>query len=258
MKIFIPTRGRVGKQITWHNLPKSIKKHTRLVCLPQEAKLHGDIPVMVLPPGTMGISGSRQYIIDACREPLVMLDDDLEFYYAGPPRPGVSTERSLYAPTDRQVERMFEDIFKTINEGFAHVSVAPREGWNRYPKLGVSNCRYMRVLGYDPTVLHSLRIRFDAVNLMEDFHVNLSLLKAGQASVVLTDYAQGQKGSGTKGGCSLIRTPDRQAKAAHRLAKLHAPFVKVVEKPSKWGGAGTRTDVTVYWKKAYESSKNAY
>ena len=256
MKIFIPTRGRVGKQTTWGNLPKSIQKHTQLVCLPEEAKLHGDKPVMVLPKGTKGIAGARQFIIDSCNENLVMLDDDLEFYVAGPPRPGVSTDRSLYMPSHRDVEKMFNDIFKHLGDGFVHVSVAPREGWNRYPKLGVSNCRYMRVLGYDARFLRSAKIRFDDVELMEDFHVNLSLLRGGWPSVVLTNYAQGQKGSGTEGGCSAIRTPEKQAKAAHRLAKLHAPFVKVVEKPSKWGGEGTRTDVTVYWKKAFESSKH--
>lgn len=257
MQIYIPTRGRVGLQRTWDALPAAIQSKAHLVCLPEEAHKHGHNRVACLPKGTKGISGSRQWVIENCNqnEPVIMLDDDLEFYVAGPARPNVSTDRSLYTPSAFSVMEMFKTLHECVSVGgFAHASVSPREGWNRYPEPWVQNCRYMRVLAYNPKVLNKEGIRFDGVDLMEDFHVNLSLLKKGHASCILTNWAQGQKGSGTEGGCTAIRTPEKQTKAANRLAKLHSPFVKVVQKPSKWGGNEERTDVTVYWKKAYESS----
>lgn len=56
--------------------------------------------------------------------------------------------------------------------------------------------------------------------------------------------------------CKHKASNRRQAAAAHQLHSLHPDFVKVVKKTTKgaWGG-GERTDVTVAWKKAYESSQ---
>jgi hypothetical protein len=47
-----------------------------------------------------------------------------------------------------------------------------------------------------------------------------------------------------------------QAAAAEALAAKYPGIVKAVEKETKgsWGG-GVRKDVTVYWKKAYASSR---
>ena len=43
-------------------------------------------------------------------------------------------------------------------------------------------------------------------------------------------------------------------RCAHELEVLHPDYVTVVDKTTKtsWGG-GTRTDVRIAWKKAYES-----
>jgi hypothetical protein len=90
------------------------------------------------------------------------------------------------------------------------------------------------------------------MEVMEDFHVALSLLEAGYSNRIMNHYAHNQKGSGTAGGCSHFRTPELHAKNEHLLAALHPDVVKVVQKETKgaWGG-GTRTDVNIQWKKAY-------
>jgi hypothetical protein len=93
--------------------------------------------------------------------------------------------------------------------------------------------------------------------MMEDYHVTLSLFERGEKNVVITDAAWDQcKGSGAPGGFSHYRTQETQAAAAEKLAELHPKTVKVVEKTPKTGSggfAGTRKDVRVQWKKAYQT-----
>jgi len=76
---------------------------------------------------------------------------------------------------------------------------------------------------------------------------------------MLNEWCNNQaEGSGASGGCSAFRTMDLHSDNAQLLAKLHAPYVKVVRKETKgaWGG-GARTDVIVYWKKARQHGKNS-
>ena len=48
MKIYIPTLGRVDKQITYSNLPDFLKKKTILVIQPKEKNLYGNKKILVL------------------------------------------------------------------------------------------------------------------------------------------------------------------------------------------------------------------
>ena len=82
--------------------------------------------------------------------------------------------------------------------------------------------------------------------------MTLQILKLGEECVVLNEFVSNQRGgSNAPGGCSLQRTEQAQSAEARLLAKLHAPFVKVVQKPS-WSGKGHRDDVIIQWKRAYE------
>ena len=112
----------------------------------------------------------------------------------------------------------------------------------------------MRVLGYNKKYLEREQITFGRIPVMEDFDITLQLLRRGYPNMILNHWVHNQGGSDTTGGCSTFRTPELQEKAANMLKEFHPNFVKVVEKETKtsWGGK-KRTDVTVYWKKAYKS-----
>jgi hypothetical protein len=105
-------------------------------------------------------------------------------------------------------------------------------------------------------VLKKEGVRFDRLPVMEDFDVALQLLRKGYPSLTLNNWVQDQSTSNAPGGCSTYRSLEVQAKGAKGLARLHPNVVKLVEKTTKgaWGG-GTRTDVQVAWKKAYEEGK---
>jgi hypothetical protein len=178
-----------------------------------------------------------------------MLDDDLTFFSRRVDNPAL-----FCRPDPEEITLLVSEIEDSLDE-FAHVGIGSREGGNRLMGHRYFNTRLQRVLAYRTDVLQREGIRFDRLPVMEDFDVNLSLLRAGYRNVMLNWIVNDQGGSNAPGGCSQWRTLDMQAAAARKLAELHYGFVRTVEKTTKtaWGGQ-TRLDVRIQWKKAYESS----
>ena len=112
----------------------------------------------------------------------------------------------------------------------------------------------MRVLAYQKQ--EYLACEHNRVQFMEDFDINLQLLRKGYPSCILTNYAHNQKSTQAKGGCSLTRTKETHALAATKLKELHPDFVTLQEKKNKTGGDfGTRLEVRVKWKRALASAQ---
>lgn len=250
MRIFVVTYGRIGKQVTWRNLPPAIQKRATLLVDSSEAVSHGDIPVTVLPEGLRGIGAVRQWMIDNSPGKVLMLDDDLRFFVRRE-----DDKTKLRQPNEGELEECF-DCIEAYLEEFPLVGIASREGANRNVDDFMYNTRILRLLAYRADILRERSIRFDRVPVMEDFDVALQLLKAGYQNLVLNSWAHNQEGSGLKGGCSTYRTMELQAQAANKLAELHPGVVRTTQKSTKtaWGG-GTRTDVIVAWKQAYAAQK---
>lgn len=85
IKIFIPTKNRVGKQKTYEIL-KSLNLEPILVIEPQEENSYkGKFNYILLPDNDRGISFSRNYIIDYSRQKgynyIIQIDDDLNGFY---------------------------------------------------------------------------------------------------------------------------------------------------------------------------------
>ena len=253
MQIFIPTYGRADRQHTFEHLPEKLKERTTLVVQHREKDLYSGYPHIVLPPRIKTISPTREYIFRhlVCKShKFIMLDDDLRFDYRRMDERG-----KFYVATEAQIIKLFEHIEEALND-YAHVGVLSREGGNRVLESTKECTRMMRVLAYRADVLWRENIKFDRLPLQEDFDVTLQLLRKGYKNLVLCEWVNGQGTSGAKGGCSHFRTMEMHNANVLKLAKLHSPFVKVVEKETKgaWGG-GKRLDVMVQWKKAYESSQ---
>lgn len=244
-RIFVVTYGRIGKQVTWRNLPPSVQQRATLLVDHREAVSHGDIPVTVLPEGCHGIGAVRQWMIDNSPEKVIMLDDDLRFAVRRE-----DDRKLLKQAAPVQLEEMFWHLENCL-DSYPLVGVASREGANNCTDHLMHNTRVLRLLAYRADILRELDVRFDRVPVMEDFDVALQLLRHGHENLVLNEWAHNQEGSGKEGGCSTYRTMELQAQAAERLAELHPGLVRVVEKETKtaWGG-GRRKDVVVYWKKA--------
>lgn len=255
--ILIPTKGRATRQTTLACLPPRIFERTYL--LVENSQVPGYEAVVyrhkLLVAEATNIAPCRQWALEYAHrsgvKKLIMLDDDLVFAKRREDDP-----TKFHNTVDKDMENLFEDIERLLDK-YAHVGVSPREGGNRRTEPYIENTRIMRVLAYRVDVLMQEKLRFDDAELMEDFMMSLNLLTRGYATYSINWMVQNQNGSDLPGGCSTFRTPHMQEAAARKLAATFPDFVKVVNKETKtaWGGQA-RVDVTVQWKKAYNSSKD--
>lgn len=257
MRIFIPTLNRgPHKQFTIRELgTKLVRKYNVTVVCPKRelnnfGEVGGDYDVWDCP--AKGIAATRQWILDNSPDPhVLMLDDDLSSWSWRDEAEGLDGEASVRyrKATDAQRAAGMAEVAKLLKR-YGHGSIGHRLFANNRAALDF-NTRQLRALAYDRDLLKREGVRF-RVPVMEDFDVQLQLLKRGHECFQLNRLVQEQRGSNEEGGCSTYRTDEVQRKAAEQLAKLHPDCVTVVTKEQKGNGTmwGTRTDVKVNWRRA--------
>jgi hypothetical protein len=252
MEIFIPTFNRSENQVTWNNLPPVIANQTQLVV--QSGDYNKNHPaynrygakLYILPPHITNIGQTRQWLITHHGSHILMLDDDLDFAVRRTDDP------TKFRPaTSTDVIQMINVIQSCLEEGVPLVGVSSREGGNYDTSQFKTATRQLRVHGVNTTFFREKNIRYDRIPFMEDFDATLQVLEAGYTNRVLNGWVHNQRGgSNAKGGCSTTRTLEAHNEAAIELKKLHPKFIRLVDKDSgNWGGS--RIDVHVSWKKAY-------
>lgn len=252
MRIYIPTRGRVGQQKTLDNLPVELFDDLFLVCPENEIEGHKRAGVFAQflpqPDPDMGIAAKRAWIVAQCTdtEKLVMLDDDLRFAKRR------DDEKSLFRKaTDEEIIRAFAEMEVLLEEDTPHIgfaarggSIGPlseRGGWQEAK-------RQMYVLGYHvPTVLRE--VVFGRVRTHEDMDVTLQLLTKGYPNLVNFSLVVDQKYN-SPGGCDSERTIEISNADCLRLQELFPEFVKVKQK--SYSTSVDRFEVTCYWQKALD------
>ncbi len=256
--IVITTHDREHKQITLNSLPEPIRKRTRLAIYKYEEENYRSVypkqPYWLMPIKVKGLHAKRQFLIENTKTRyLLLMDDDFRFCY----RPDLNSSSLVYLEPDSiKLIRMFETM-RNMASDYAHVGISHRSGNHNYNKAFKFNTRIAGVFLYDLSVLRREKIKLGRVVLMDDFDTILQLLRKGLSNVVLYRWCYNHIGnSNSKGGCSNYRTIEMQNRDAIKLAELHYPFVKLMTKKSTtWRNMTERTDVRIYWKKAYESSK---
>lgn len=253
MRLFITTLGRLNNQITLKNIKTAADMAGyRVALVVQDHELadhqarYEDTEVIGLPPHIDNLRATREFMFDNYGDQkMVLLDDDMEFYRRADP-----DDWRLTTPTTEELAQMLLEVDKSLDV-YCHVGISGREGNNRVPEYYTENTRYMRFLAYN-NVPADVRPRVDG---MSDFDVNLQLLRRGLPSKVFFRYAQGHKGTQTPGGCSLTRNHETHEAECAKMQELHGSLVRPRQKENKTGGDfGTRTELTIYWKKAYQSS----
>lgn len=242
MKIYIPTRGRVDRQITLRSLPVSLRGRTWLVAprdeVPALKKLHKN--VLTQPDEVTTIAAKREWLVKQHKgDKLIMLDDDMGFYARGPK--GLIKE---YA-TDKVIEDLFQWVENCLDD-FAHVGISSRMGNNRVEEAEKRTSRMMHAIAFHVPTMKRV-VQFNRVAMREDFDYTLQLLKAGYGNIVKYDVCVAPGSYGAKGGCADERTVQKSDEEAEKLAALHPGLVKVVQKD--YLGV-PRKEVVVQWKKA--------
>lgn len=181
-------------------------------------------------------------------EKVLMLDDDIRFFNRRTGEPGMENRLEKAGVTER--DTMLQSVASWL-QSYWHVGISHREGNNRLDAPYTFNKRCTRAVGFQRDAYLN---NPPTLGIMEDFDVTLQLLQQGHPYLVLTHWAQDQQG-GTQatGGCSVYRTHAAQEQAARALAAKFPEFVKLRQKQTK-SGLKESIDVTVYWKKAAESS----
>lgn len=257
MRIFIPTLNRgPEKQFTIRELgAKLVKKYkATLICPRSEADalcVGAEYDVWACP--AKGIAATRQWILDNSDDPhVLMLDDDLSSWsWRVEHKDGTLSYKKA---TPEQRAAGLAEVAKLIKK-YGHGSIGHRLFANARDGLDF-NTRQLRALAYDRDLLKREKVKF-RVPVMEDFDVQLQLLKRGHECFQYNWLVQEQRGSNEEGGCSTYRTEQVQRAAAEQLAKLHPECVTVVKKQQKGNGSmwGERTDVKVNWRRAIRIGK---
>ena len=253
--IYILTRGRVSKQTTWESIGVHAQnsEHTVLVCPTEEVSRHQHFNRRALDRGDVkGAPNVRQWILEHAKEKdydkIIVLDDDLIFgRRAHPDLPSLrkTTKNEMYELWDRM---------EALLDGFVHVWVSPRQMNDKHFPHVFKKCMRQNALhGLRPKDILRTDLKYNDVELMEDYHMTLGLFGIGQANAVITDWTWDQRGaSGAPGGCSLYRDAALQEEASKKLESKYPDFVKSLQKETKtgWEGMKTRWDVRVQWRKA--------
>lgn len=200
-----------------------------------------------------GIAATRQWIgqyaASKGQDKFLMMDDDVKFF-----RRTNYDMTNLMPCTPAEIDDMLESVEFALQNGFGHVGVSAREGNNNFGLANQSShekdTRILRVYGFWTELFNACE--HGRVEVMEDFDVALQLLRKGYHNANLFYWAQDQGGTQSVGGCSGYRTHEMQDRSARKLAELHPGLVTLREKKNKTGGEfGTRTEVTIQWKKAF-------
>ena len=258
--VYIPSRSRHSKQqiedgpmaqiplgwpVTYVVSEEEQSEYRRLNC-----------GVVSPPPAVSGIAATRRWIGEEARrrgeDRFIMLDDDIKFLIRKSPEVW-----NLREATVSETETMLRVVWDLLDR-YGHVGISAREG-QAHMGLGdvtdvSENTRTLRALAYRTEDF--LSVEHGRVDVMEDFDVNLQLLRRGIPNANTIYFAQGQRMTNAPGGCSTYRDHEVHERSAHRLAELHEPFVRTRQKKNKTDrdGFGTRTEVTIYWKRAFASA----
>lgn len=253
MLIVIPTRNRVGKQLTLDSLTVGLRAKTVLVCPESEVRRHtgrvdDSVELLAQPDENFTIAQKRKWIVEHFHrkkvQKIIMLDDDLRFYCKRDDDP-----KLIRQAEKSDVDRWFGELFEVLSPEIPHDSIHSRMGSQQWTH-GWRTGRAMYVLGYYLPIV-AKRAVFGRIETREDMDVTLQLLSAGYPNAVCTSFISEQRagwGGGvgnTIGGCDGQRTIKSSDADADRLAELHPGLVRVVEK--QYRASVPRKEVVCAW-----------
>ena len=277
INIFLPTRGRVDRQVTLHHLSDApvILGRMTIVCHPgEEARFRSDwgvkCKIMALPVDNIG-EVRQQCMEQSDKDYIVFIDDSLNFHVRAESGRDVATKYPLKVMTNKHFTKMqrrdyLVDMFGWIIEmlqtdDYGMVGISRRSGNQNVEGEVVYNSRICSFWGINRKLFNTLDNgpRFSDMVIKEDFYIALHFLTNGIPIVLNYKYAYGRAGGANSiGGCSIYRKLALSNESAFILKRHFPGFVNVRVKSTKsWqGDFGDKAyDVMVNWKKAYEFGK---
>lgn len=263
LRLLIPSRSRPNRLITVENIPQKYKSITSVYVASEQLEEYTNGAVFKDPSNkeitlksvsTLNdLLGRKLELMakDSEAKYVMLCDDDFTFF-----RRKQKDQPYLEFMQEKDWDNLLLGAVLKLNSepNLYAIGVSMRQGNNRLLPINNYNNRlngciiYRKELFLDPRIIH------DRVNPMNDFDVNLQLLRLGYDNLVLSQFAYNQPGMQSPGGSADYRTLETQSQAAVKLSELHKGFVKLRQKQNKTGGLRERTEVTVFWKNARASA----
>lgn len=254
LTIFIPTRGRINRQITAKNFCVDNLPWPVYRVVPECETDQWSVPKLVVP-DSYKFSDIRQFILSQDAGHHLVMDDDLTpaLRREDDPTKFISWRHFNDQEKLEQTIKLLSDMVRLMEAGWVHGGVSPRQGGNYcIDRYRIAN-REMRLHFYNAGVVQELGYDFRRVVIKQDLDFTLWMLRQGIPNILINHCVQDQSGNNVDGGCSRYRDEALLEQGSYDLALLHPEFVEVVRKTPKtaWGGNG-RIDVNIRWKAAYK------
>lgn len=224
--IFIPTRGRVDRQLTVERLPPQMHSNVTLVCPRAEVKTlaanYPGVRVLAQPDSLKSLHRKREWIMKSSRYPFsFMFDDDLYLYVFSPKQ-----DKHVVAATEPLSTKKF--WLKTLPAlttkyevvGLGTKAFAPKGGVKENSHLGFAFGMTRRAVK---------AIEWGRLAQYEDIDYTLQLLKGGIRIALTYDMTVAQRKADAPGGLQGERTRETARRSLMKLLALHPDVVK--EKP---------------------------
>lgn len=275
-KIYIPTYRRVGRQLTYENLPSHWQEKTILVvCQDEYEELSKNYQCIVCPhqgntpegedPKNYGLSATRKWIAEqAGKIKYAVLDDDIyEFVYTRRPSEPEShsmtntvfSMRGMKEGYENTFDEMMETLDKWLDE---FVTVGLEVTWNPPFDDDYKDCwRQTTNHFFNGALLPIDELDFTTLKCAQDYYLLLQLLTKGYKNRVSMRYRVRPDLTQAPGGVGEYRTLEVHNNAMKQLRDAFPEFVKLKEKVAKngeWGGL-TKLAANIQWKKAWKSSQ---
>lgn len=254
MNLYIMTRGRVGKQITYDSIPYSWRDKCFLVVPHEEKDSHGNIPVLVAPDYVKNYSDKFKWIVEGGpdkEEKAVIMDDDLVFSRQVPKGDKISL-KTIEGPETERLLTLW-GFMEILLEDTALVGVHPRQMGHLQKPPFVENGKVVCIQGINRNLVGDIP-DLNRFPILADVVLNATLLERGQGNKIITTFFQNWGSCQAPGGCSLTRTPEIQAEACYWLEERFGPYIKaVVKKPKNAWLGEERVDFRGQWKALFNA-----
>ena len=256
-RIYIPTLGRVNKQITYDAMPDWVKDMTYIVIQPQEeAQFRERYPnsnIKVLPAYIKGICATRDWLIkDGGDDCYGMIDDDITFWKRNVDRTTgkKNADKSNEEFTDTDWKEMIQWVEDKWNEGYA-ISGNRAKGLPPNPKDDMKFGKLVQVFWIDGSKIHRDNIVWE-IPFVEDVHFILQVLSMGGKTIVSDKYLFECDDYGNEGGCQMTgRTAQINLDNMNYLASLYPHIIKMKNEFLQLNDDLTYQKHTIQFKKAY-------
>lgn len=270
MKLYIPTVGRIDKQITFDHLPKKWQERTELLTNEEETEiLRSKGYPAVHCPAQGSLARVRNWVADkyaTTNQKYGVLDDDLiEFCYTARP-----SERDQFRLVNTPIngprlepgfESYFDQMMDWVDKTLDEVSMCSvQTTW--IPPFEEDYKEPFRQSGnhfYNAKTFPKDLVDFEAVKCAEDFYCVLQLCSHGFPNRVSQRWRVRPANTADAGGCDTYRTIEMHNESMKTLKEMFPNYVSLNEKVAKvgeWGGI-PKLAANIQWKKCLKDSINA-